>query len=144
MFFVDWTTGQKFTKVVRASSVVHVAERAFGSEVKWSAPTSPRILEAVLIEMVMNLSAQYFPLFLESRMCFRIDRVLEREKFQLLVFLYWQLKSCQVLGCVFGPWRANVSEPNCKILSVQYSLPAVNQMHFISLLNDQSYLPHVE
>ena len=81
MFFVDWTTGQKFTKVVRASSVVHVAERAFGSEVKWSAPTSPRILEAVLIEMVMNLSAQYFPLFLESRMCFRIDRVLEREKF---------------------------------------------------------------
>ena len=63
MFFVDWTTGQKFTKVVRASSVVHVAERAFGSEVKWSAPTSPRILEAVLIEMGMNLSAQYlFPI----------------------------------------------------------------------------------
>jgi len=117
VFFVDSTTRQKFTKVGRASSVMRVAERAFGSEVKWSAPTSPRILEAVLIEMVMNLSAQYFPLFLESRMCFRIDRVLEREKFQLLVFLYWQLKSCQVLGCVFGPWWANVSEPNCKILS---------------------------
>ena len=91
MFFVDWTTGQKFTKVDRASSVMRVAERAFGSAFKWSAPTSPRILEAVLIEMVMNLSAQYFPLFLESRMCFRIDRVLERE-IPLRCFLIWAVE----------------------------------------------------
>ena len=51
MFFVDSTTRQKFTKVGQASLVMRVAERAFGYEVKWSAPTSPRILEAVLIEM---------------------------------------------------------------------------------------------
>jgi len=51
---------------------MRVAERAFGSEVKWSAPTSPRILEAVLIEMVMNLSAQYFPYTLtKNRLYFR-------------------------------------------------------------------------
>ena len=91
MFFVDSTTRQKFTKVGQASSVMRVAERAFGYEVKWSAPTSPRILEAVLIEMVMNSSAQYFPLFLESRMCFRIDRLLERE-IPLRCFLIWAVE----------------------------------------------------